>query len=342
MDFKDIVDMEWLESHTTDNEPCDDLTDLNLHAHLGFDDEPCCKMEEDAVIPTNEQIRQLIEVAKQHIALHEQQQVGPSLMAPLNTVSPDSLVKPMSPPAPQPHSSRRASTGSTEDTPSLEAMAEADGLDIKTLTPKERRQLRNKISARNFRVRRKEYITSLEQQVDQHKKYAEDLMSRLDTAEDENQRLRLEVDSLKQQNRQLLQQQSSMAETVSSPSPSSCPSPSVSSSPHIIAPNISKDISMLGTKPTETYRQDTRILVSSAVMPAWDYQSILFPATPTIQKCAEHLLLACFSEWTKEPAKEETSSNYMEQLYDDVIAASLQSHGVDKEFWWWEERAGKT
>ncbi|KAG0163851.1 hypothetical protein DFQ28_011200 [Apophysomyces sp. BC1034] len=332
MDFEDIVDMEWLDSHTTEDANSAELTTLNLHTHLGFDDDPHCKMEEDPVIPTTEQIKHLIEVAKQHIALHEQQQVGPSSsIAPLATVSPDSLVKLPSPP----QSRRRESTVSTDDGPSLEAMAEADGLDIKTLTPKERRQLRNKISARNFRVRRKEYITSLEQQVDQHKKYAEDLLSRLDTAEDENQRLRLEVDSLKQQNRQLLQQQPSMPDTAPSSSSSSA-----SSSPRIIAPNLSKDISMLGTKPRETYRQDTSILVSSAVMPVWDYTSVLSPTMPhTMQKCAEQFVLSCFAEWTKRPTEE---ASYMEQLYDTLIVSSLQSSDADKDFWWWEETTGKT
>ncbi|KAI9273070.1 hypothetical protein BDA99DRAFT_499937 [Phascolomyces articulosus] len=38
---------------------------------------------------------------------------------------------------------------------------------LKKMTSKERRQLRNKISARNFRQRRKDYITSLEEQIEQ-------------------------------------------------------------------------------------------------------------------------------------------------------------------------------
>ncbi|KAI8070046.1 hypothetical protein BC940DRAFT_296818 [Gongronella butleri] len=102
--------------------------------------------------------------------------------------------------------SRRDSLG---DDPlvSLEAFAESDGIDIKKLTPKERRQLRNKISARNFRVRRKEYITTLEQQVNEHKKHAEQLIEKLSKMDDENRQLRQEVDYLKQQNLLLQQQQ---------------------------------------------------------------------------------------------------------------------------------------
>ncbi|CAO3629730.1 unnamed protein product [Cunninghamella blakesleeana] len=95
----------------------------------------------------------------------------------------------------------------TDEVSTLEAYAETDGIDIKKLTPKERRQLRNKISARNFRVRRKEYITTLEQQVNEHKKHAEVLVEKLDRAENENKQLRQEVDSLKRQNLLLQQQQ---------------------------------------------------------------------------------------------------------------------------------------
>ncbi|ORZ18472.1 hypothetical protein BCR42DRAFT_227467 [Absidia repens] len=94
-----------------------------------------------------------------------------------------------------------------DDIGSLEAYAESDGIDIKKLTPKERRQLRNKISARNFRVRRKEYITTLEQQVNDHKKHAEGLAERLGMVENENKQLRQEVDTLKRQNLLLQQQQ---------------------------------------------------------------------------------------------------------------------------------------
>ncbi|KAI8333987.1 hypothetical protein BC941DRAFT_339084, partial [Chlamydoabsidia padenii] len=57
-----------------------------------------------------------------------------------------------------------------------------ESLDKQNLTSKEKRQLRNKISARNFRVRRKEYITQLENKVDEQ--------------EDE-------IDSLKQDNKRL-------------------------------------------------------------------------------------------------------------------------------------------
>lgn len=55
-------------------------------------------------------------------------------------------------------------------------------------------------------------------------------MHRLNTIEEENKQLKMQIDSLKRQNQQLLL--------------------------------LHKDISLLGSKPTETYRQDTSILVS--------------------------------------------------------------------------------
>ncbi|KAG1518741.1 hypothetical protein G6F49_003101 [Rhizopus delemar] len=66
----------------------------------------------------------------------------------------------------------------------------------KSMTSKERRQMRNKISARNFRVRRKEYISQLEQKLDEHEKTIHSL-------KEENTKLRKANEELMQQ---LLQQ----------------------------------------------------------------------------------------------------------------------------------------
>lgn len=200
------------------------------------------------------------------------------------------------------HAKRRESSASlnagAEELMTLEEYAKSDGIDIKSLTPKERRQLRNKISARNFRVRRKgrstrekhvnegllkllfslhtEYINTLEAQVDEQKKKVEQLQTRLTSVEEENEHLRREVDTLRRQNQILMQQQQKAA-----PSPSSSSSNDLSRSPSsprvsspIPKPNLNKDISLLGSKASETYRQDTRILVSNAVIPAWDFERI--------------------------------------------------------------------
>ncbi|KAG9320958.1 hypothetical protein KVV02_003447 [Mortierella alpina] len=66
--------------------------------------------------------------------------------------------------------------------------------DLKKMTSKERRQLRNKISARNFRVRRKEYIVTLEGQVLQHKTEARHLREAVTLVQEENLRLKDELE----------------------------------------------------------------------------------------------------------------------------------------------------
>ncbi|KAG0280025.1 hypothetical protein BGZ95_011534 [Linnemannia exigua] len=71
--------------------------------------------------------------------------------------------------------------------------------DLKKMTSKERRQLRNKISARNFRVRRKEYIYTLEGQVLQHKTEARHLREAVTLMQDENRRLKDELESVRRQ-----------------------------------------------------------------------------------------------------------------------------------------------
>ncbi|KAG0343943.1 hypothetical protein BG004_004877 [Podila humilis] len=71
--------------------------------------------------------------------------------------------------------------------------------DLKKMTSRERRQLRNKISARNFRIRRKEYIGALEGQVLQHRTDAAHLREAVTIVNDENKRLKDELDQAKSQ-----------------------------------------------------------------------------------------------------------------------------------------------
>ncbi|KAG0002990.1 hypothetical protein BGZ79_001928 [Entomortierella chlamydospora] len=71
--------------------------------------------------------------------------------------------------------------------------------DLKKMTSKERRQLRNKISARNFRVRRKEYIFTLEGQVLQHKTEARHLREAVTLVQEENIRLKNELELVRRQ-----------------------------------------------------------------------------------------------------------------------------------------------
>ncbi|TPX55466.1 hypothetical protein SpCBS45565_g08510 [Spizellomyces sp. 'palustris'] len=66
-----------------------------------------------------------------------------------------------------------------------------------SITPKEKRQIRNKISARNFRVRRKEYVTTLEDEVKQLKDEKDQLAERVVQVEQENAELKEELEQLR-------------------------------------------------------------------------------------------------------------------------------------------------
>ncbi|KAJ1720061.1 hypothetical protein LPJ53_005261 [Coemansia erecta] len=106
--------------------------------------------------------------------------------------------------------------------PSLKAQSPDDalddfdmeGVDITSLTPKERRQLRNKISARNFRVRRKEYITTLEAEVRLHKEESDGLRVELAASKRDNNQLREEINKLRLRINQLSVSQASQTATA--------------------------------------------------------------------------------------------------------------------------------
>ncbi|KAJ8652652.1 hypothetical protein O0I10_011730 [Lichtheimia ornata] len=86
----------------------------------------------------------------------------------------------------------------------------ADATNKSKMTAKERRQLRNKISARNFRVRRKEYIEQLEYQISKQDKELALLRESNARLEKVNQELLLEVErwrSLSDSQQQQQQQQ---------------------------------------------------------------------------------------------------------------------------------------
>ncbi|KAJ1302184.1 hypothetical protein OPQ81_001011 [Rhizoctonia solani] len=69
--------------------------------------------------------------------------------------------------------------------------------EYKKLSSKEKRQLRNKISARNFRVRRKEYISTLESHIADRDQLIAAIRSELSNTHNENTELRREIDALK-------------------------------------------------------------------------------------------------------------------------------------------------
>ncbi|CEI94352.1 hypothetical protein RMCBS344292_08564 [Rhizopus microsporus] len=374
MNFEDVVNMDWVSNEevlTPDYSSF--FVDQQNNFILDQPLPPLPSQEQqqqqepvkgEITMHTLEQIKQLIELAKQQLAAREQE---------IQTAAPSVI---FAPPAENKESNENNNENNNENTAmdtsmkdedaiqdykqfeeeydlikkgdkhneetitTLEAYAAADGIDLKKLTSKERRQLRNKISARNFRVRRKEYITSLEEQVAEHKKTAEELKEKLTKVEEENKTLKKEMDVLKRQNQQLLSMQQQPS------------SPRVSAS--LPKPNINKDISLLGTKPTESYRhqQDHHcILVSNAVMPVWDYKTILQDAkkhkeSALFRELAGHFLLFVVQIATSLQPKsympdelqfspKTKSSSYMEYLYDTLIQASLvNSSTVDKSFLW--------
>ncbi|KAJ8663354.1 hypothetical protein O0I10_000593 [Lichtheimia ornata] len=94
--------------------------------------------------------------------------------------------------------------------------------DLKKMTSKERRQLRNKISARNFRQRRKDYITSLEEEIEELKSDKAQMRNEINKVYDlvsklrkENEKLRTDMMMVRQQQQQQPQQPSPDIPTMS-------------------------------------------------------------------------------------------------------------------------------
>jgi len=92
------------------------------------------------------------------------------------------------------------------------------------LSSKEKRQLRNKISARNFRHRRKQHISALEQQVAQRDQTIEALYNDLGAARTENKELKSQVEVLKQKWSDLMKKIEEMSLGSISPTSSTVPS----------------------------------------------------------------------------------------------------------------------
>ncbi|KAG0035648.1 hypothetical protein BGZ81_003660 [Podila clonocystis] len=117
--------------------------------------------------------------------------------------------------------------------------------DLKKMTSKERRQLRNKISARNFRVRRKEYIGALEGQVLQHRTEAAHLREAVTIVNDENKRLKEELEEVKRQLSQATISNSSTSPVSQSQSQSLPSTASVAPVSTSSTPTLSKDDQLL-------------------------------------------------------------------------------------------------
>ncbi|KAH9045015.1 hypothetical protein EDB84DRAFT_1469411 [Lactarius hengduanensis] len=102
-----------------------------------------------------------------------------------------------------------------------------------------KRQLRNKISARNFRVRRKEYITTLEGDIAERDHLIDAIRSELGSSQSENAALRQEISTLKK----ALLASADRAESPVLPPPGPIPTlpPAVRASA-LVTPNTQKDL----------------------------------------------------------------------------------------------------
>ncbi|KAL9555196.1 hypothetical protein MBANPS3_002469 [Mucor bainieri] len=87
------------------------------------------------------------------------------------------------------HNNNSSAEDNSDDDMALEDDMHHSNASMKKMTSKERRQLRNKISARNFRVRRKEYITQLEEKVSDHETTIEALKKENEKLRQANQEL---------------------------------------------------------------------------------------------------------------------------------------------------------
>ncbi|KAI5827367.1 hypothetical protein K523DRAFT_309538 [Schizophyllum commune Tattone D] len=143
-------------------------------------------------------------------------------------------------------------------TPSDDMMGEEDWRPspevLAKMSSKEKRQLRNKISARNFRIRRKEYITHLEFDIAERDRLLDAIRTDLTSTQSENQALRKEVEALKQAllagrsgavelppPKELVSVQEMMEATSGNNArPSTPPS---SSDDNLVKPNTQKDLS---------------------------------------------------------------------------------------------------
>jgi hypothetical protein len=184
---QDIVNdtsLDALDISTVDDPSVKEEAPATLPTPPSTEDKEAAKPAMPPSFPSTEQIKLLIEAAKKQLALQQQQQEqnGAALTAvplaqtqttassldnvvdtlPITTVSPDKLlIKQEEEKEPSQEAKPNVTdkvthfnrASSKMDYDSDEEIHSPE--DIKKMTPKERRQLRNKISARNFRVRRK-------------------------------------------------------------------------------------------------------------------------------------------------------------------------------------------
>ncbi|SJK97350.1 uncharacterized protein ARMOST_00602 [Armillaria ostoyae] len=171
------------------------------------------------------------------------------------TVQSGGIVKKSSSPHPPPTTSRAVSSTSSKENENMDdddfpADWRPPPEVYAKMSSKEKRQLRNKISARNFRVRRKEYISTLELDIAERDRLLQAIRTELGSSQSENHALRQEIYSLK---KALLEGRSTELTVddipvlnLPPPGPISAlasPATPSTSSPSLIKPNTQKDLS---------------------------------------------------------------------------------------------------
>lgn len=132
------------------------------------------------------------------------------------------------------------------------------------LSSKEKRQLRNKISARNFRNRRKEYITLLEDQIQERDRIIESLKDQLSSLRIQNSDLTNEVRSY--QTRAPSVDMSKLLGALQRSSDEATRSPRLSAQNGLVVPNMRKDVSPSprSSSPTSSFWGGVPSLAQSA------------------------------------------------------------------------------
>ncbi|KAI8886663.1 hypothetical protein K501DRAFT_177271 [Backusella circina FSU 941] len=140
----------------------------------------------------------------------------------------------------------------------------------KMMSSKEKRQLRNKISARNFRVRRKEYITQLEEKVSNHEET-------IDKLKEENAKLKKANEDLMQQ---LLLNQAITPPASDNASPDSSFDNSPVSVPESTLPNTFQfpfddfyELNLFNIPPPPS--QDSALFINHMSLPEWNIPKVL-------------------------------------------------------------------
>ncbi|KAK4513071.1 Sulfate permease 2 [Mucor velutinosus] len=136
-----------------------------------------------------------------YLLVDEQHQQQQNALTSFPPILPNSQYSPPLPPQPQPQESKLGKRKNGHSSPSEEDENDDPTEDqLKMMPSKERRQLRNKISARNFRNRRKEYMATLEEKMDkcqaensQLKLEVKWVRGMMDKLQAENDQLRLEL-----------------------------------------------------------------------------------------------------------------------------------------------------